>query len=74
MTPGEIKDKIFIIKKTGDDGQTFETIVSNKLIFMYGICLFASSREEPHRFLFILLVLINSASVQSFNFLDQTAC
>ena len=30
LNPGELTDKIFLIKNTDDDGQTFETIVSNK--------------------------------------------
>ena len=29
LNPWEIEDKIFIIKKTDDEGQTFEPIVSN---------------------------------------------
>ena len=32
LNPWEIKDDIFLIKKTDDESQTFEIIVSNKLI------------------------------------------
>ena len=32
----EITDKLFVIKKTGDEGYTFETIISTKkIIYMY---------------------------------------
>ena len=30
LKPREIKEKIFIIKKTDDASQTFESVVSNK--------------------------------------------
>ena len=45
----EMTDKIFIIKKTDDEGQTFETKVSNNsylyMIYMY-IYLFVSGRRQ----------------------------
>ena len=44
-------DRKFIIKKTNDEDQTFETIVSNKQIICIHvyicICLFVSIRGQP---------------------------
>ena len=46
-----LPDKIFIIIKTVDESQIFETIFSNKSNLYLCICLFASSKEKPHWFL-----------------------
>ena len=53
------KNKIFLIKKTDDEGQSLETIISNiQYIFIFGICVYiyvfiCIKRGEPHWFHFM---------------------